>query len=118
MFGVFRNGAVIAFLGVVWQAGRVARQGRNAAGVERTLAALRAGGRLEEVDAGMVALARHLADSLDVVDPAEHPAQAASLARVQLSTLRALRGAPVDDDDGIADLVAALSAPMGDAAES
>jgi hypothetical protein len=94
-------------------------KGRNAAAIERTVAALRSGGRIEEVDAATVALARHLAAALDAVDPVEYPAQVASLARAQLGTLRILRGAAVDaDDDGLADLVAALSGPMGDAPES
>jgi hypothetical protein len=79
--------------------------------------ALRQTGRLESVDAATVALARTLAAALDMVDPVEYPAQAASLARVQLSTLKSLRGAPVDADDGLTDLVAALQAPMGDAEE-
>jgi hypothetical protein len=98
--------------------GGMPAKGRNTAAIERTVAALRSGGRIEEVDAATVALARHLAAALDAVDPLEFPAQAASLARVQLSTLRTLRGTGADDDDGLADLVAALSGPMGDAQES
>jgi hypothetical protein len=96
----------------------VNRRGRNRAAVERTVTALRAGGRLETVDAATIALARHLAAALDTVDPAENPAQVASLARVHLSTVKLLRGAAVDDDDGFAEVVAAMSTKMGDAPES
>jgi hypothetical protein len=93
---------------------------RNRRATERTIAALRAGGRLENVDAATLALARHLAAALDDVDSTEFPAQTASLARVQLATLRTLRG--LSDDSGhdpdIGDLLAALSAPMGDTPQS
>jgi P27 family predicted phage terminase small subunit len=89
---------------------------RNRAATERTIAALRAGGRLEETDAAATALARHLAAALDDTDGARFPAQTASLARVQLATLRTLRG--IDDDSGhdpdVGDLLAFLSAPVGD----
>jgi hypothetical protein len=89
---------------------------RNRAATERTISALRKGGRLEEVDAAAVALARHLARALDDVDGAKLPAQTASLARVQLATLRTLRG--IDDgserDTGVDELLAMLSAPVGD----
>jgi P27 family predicted phage terminase small subunit len=88
---------------------------RNRAAVERTITALRAGGRVEEVDAAAAALARHLATALDMVDPARYPAQTASLARSQLAALRVLRG--LDDDQtsgGVDELLAYLSAPLGD----
>jgi P27 family predicted phage terminase small subunit len=92
---------------------------RNRAATERTISALRAGGRLEEVDAAAAALARHLATALDLVDAARYPAQTASLARTQLATLRALRG--IEDDQnpsGLDELLAYLSAPLGDSAQS
>jgi hypothetical protein len=89
---------------------------RNQRATERTIDALRRGGRLEEVDAAAVALARHLALALDKVDGATMPAQTASLARVQLAALRTLRG--VDDgsdrDADLSELLAVLSAPVGD----
>jgi P27 family predicted phage terminase small subunit len=90
---------------------------RNQAATERTLTGLRRVGRLDEPDAGLVALARHLAEALDRIDPARFPAQTASLARVQLATLQSLRGH--DDEQptasgGVDDLLAFLSAPVGD----
>jgi hypothetical protein len=87
--------------------------------VERTVAALRVGGRLESADDATVALARTLAAALDVVDPVESPAQLASLARAHLAALKLLRGVnDTDADEGLSDLVAALQGPMGDAEES
>jgi hypothetical protein len=94
----------------------MAAKRRNRDATERTITALRAGGRLEHVDAAAVALARHLAAALDDVDAAERPAQVASLARVQLATLRTLRG--VDDDAArdpdVGELLAILSSEVGD----
>jgi hypothetical protein len=87
---------------------------RNQRATERTIDALRRGGKLEEVDAAAVALARHLALALDKVDGATMPAQTASLARVQLAALRTLRG--IDDgterDADVGELLAMLSAPL------
>ena len=95
------------------------RRSRNAAAVERTVAALRSGGRLEAADDATVALARTLAAALDLVDPVDGPAQMASLARAHLAALKLLRGVTdTDADDGLADLVAAMHGPMGDAPES
>jgi hypothetical protein len=95
------------------------RRSRNTTAIERTVVALRATGRLEPVDEATVALARTLAMALDVADPEESPAQLASLARAQLSTLKLLRGVnDTDGDDGLNDLLAALHGPMGDAPES
>jgi hypothetical protein len=89
---------------------------RNRTATERTISALRAGGKLEDVDAAAVALARHLAAVLDEVDGAKLPAQIASVARVQLAALRTLRG--IDDDTerdaDVSDLLAILSAEVGD----
>jgi hypothetical protein len=87
---------------------------RNQRATERTIDALRKGGKLEEVDAAAVALARHLALALDRIDASAMPAQTASLARVQLAALRTLRG--IDDgserDAGVDELLAMLSAPL------
>jgi hypothetical protein len=89
---------------------------RNRAATERTITALRAGGKLEEVDAAAVALARHVAAALDSVDAALLPAQTASLARVQLAALRTLRGFDVDTDRDadVSDLLAMLQTEVGD----
>jgi hypothetical protein len=81
------------------------------------IAALRRTGRIEDVDAAAVALLRHTARALDEVDPVLWPAQVASLARVHLATLRDLRGTR-DDDTSITALLAALSAPVGDPADT
>jgi transposase len=90
------------------------RTRRNRAAIERTITALRRGGRLEPVDAAGIALARHLAAALDVVDPEHYTAQLASLARVHLATLRQLRG--MDDrnegDPDLGELLSYLAAPM------
>jgi P27 family predicted phage terminase small subunit len=96
------------------------RSWRNQAATERSITALRRAGQLEEVDSAAVALARHLADALDRIDPARFPAQTASLARVQLAALRSLRGIDQDEPSGagIDELLAALSAPVGDSPNS
>jgi hypothetical protein len=93
----------------------MARRGRNHAAFERTLAALRTGGRLEPIDAALVAVGRTLATELD--DPDSVSSQTAW---AYLAVLKTLRGSADDTDDtvGLADLVAALSAPLGDAPES
>jgi hypothetical protein len=92
---------------------------RNRRATERTVEGLRKGGRLELADEASIALARTMAEALDTVDAEQYPAQLASLARVHLSTLRLLRGKPDNDDDaGVADWLAALSSPMGDAPEA
>jgi P27 family predicted phage terminase small subunit len=90
---------------------------RNQAATERTITALRHGGKLEEVDAATLALARHLAAALDALDAARYPTQTATLARAQLSALATLRGEPsgADRDEPPPDaLVAWLSSPVGD----
>ncbi len=94
------------------------RAWRNSAATERTITALRNTGKLEEADSATTALTRHLARALDQVDPARFPAQVASLARVQLNALRQLRGLDQEDSGGdLTELLAALSAPMGDTSE-
>jgi P27 family predicted phage terminase small subunit len=88
---------------------------RNRAATERTITALRQGGRLEDVDAATLALARHLAQALDELDAARFPTQTAGLARVQLSALASLRGERDADAQPTSDaLVAWLSSPVGD----
>ena len=81
---------------------------------ERGLAALKQTGRLEAVDAPMVALVRTLAALLD--DPEEPVVQTAWASK---SAWRDLRGvAAVGDDDELGQLLAALRTPVGDAPES
>jgi len=88
---------------------------RNRAATERTITALRQGGRLEDVDAATLALARHLAQALDELDAAKFPTQTATLARVQLSALASLRGERDADTSSTGDaLTAWLSTPVGD----
>jgi hypothetical protein len=89
---------------------------RNRAAVERTITGLRQGGKLEDVDAATVGLARHLATALDTVDPLTQAGRVAQLARVYLATLRSLRGVDEDSerDTDLGDLLALLSAPVGD----
>jgi hypothetical protein len=88
---------------------------RNQMGTERTLDALRAAGRLENVDASTVALARTLAEALDRVDPERYPSQLANLAKAQLDTLRVLRGNDDTDDRAFAQWLSSVQATMGDA---
>jgi hypothetical protein len=90
---------------------------RNSAAVERTITALRSAERVVDADAAAVALARHVARALDQIDPARYPAQTASLARVHLQTLRHLRGDEEHDGGGVDELIALLSAPVGDTAQ-
>src|SRR5215471_8841106 len=68
---------------------------RNQRGMESTIEALRATGRLERVDEATLALCRSLALAMDSLEP-DDPA-IASLARTQLQALRLLRG---QADDG------------------
>jgi P27 family predicted phage terminase small subunit len=87
---------------------------RNQSAAERTIAALRQTGKIEAVDEATLALVRTVAGALDQIDPEGEAAAMASLARVQLSALKMLRGQP-DDTDSLAAVLAGLSAQMGDA---
>jgi hypothetical protein len=86
----------------------------NAGGLEATLKALRAAGRLTEADEALVALARSLAAAVDA-DPSN-----AALAREYGRALQALQnsGKGVADDDASAFVLsvstAAVRAPLGD----
>ncbi|HEY2300289.1 MAG TPA: hypothetical protein VGH66_00270 [Acidimicrobiales bacterium] len=91
----------------------MARRGRNAAAFEHSLTALRVGGRIEAVDAALIAVGRTLAGDLD--DPDLTTSQTAW---AYLAVLKTLRGAAVNADDGLAELVAAMQGSMGDAPES
>lgn len=90
--------------------GRVARVRR---GVEAQLTAQRQLGQLEKVDAGLVALARTLADAADAehVDPAGSRYTVGALAGRLVPVLLELRGERAGEniaDDELAALVAAL----------
>jgi hypothetical protein len=86
-------------------------------GVDATVAALRAGGRLEPVDAGLVALVRTLADAVDDEHTAADGSRftVASLAGKLLPALDRLRGVDVGPDHD--DLTAALFGALPDRPE-
>ena len=88
----------------------------NRLATRRTVAALRSGGRLEGADDGVVGLALSTADLLDAAigDPEEKAYAVAALGRLHLAALVALSGkVPADADVGLAEVIAALSTPMG-----
>jgi hypothetical protein len=82
----------------------------------KTIVAMQAGGRLEDVDAVMVGLAQVTADLLDeAVDarPFERSYAIAALGRLHLQTLTALTARePSTADADFASIVAALSPPL------
>jgi hypothetical protein len=86
--------------------------GRNERALERSLRALREAGRIDDVDAAMIALARTLARSLDTATSAH---VVASIGRVHLEALRRLTNVPghADDDDGFNTLLEALRGTPG-----
>jgi hypothetical protein len=69
---------------------------RNRAAIDRTIAALRQAGRLDGVDASLVAVCRSLAAALD---DAPTPYVTATIGRVQLEALRLLTGKPAPEAD-------------------
>jgi hypothetical protein len=88
----------------------------NRLATRRTVAALRSGGRLEGADDGVVGLALSTAELLDAAigDPEEKAYAVAALGRLHLAALIALSGkVPADADAGLAEVIAALSTPMG-----
>ena len=88
----------------------------NRLATRRTVAALRSGGRLEGADDGVVGLALSTADLLDAAigDPEEKAYAVAALGRLHLAALVALSGkVPADADVGLAEVIAALSTPLG-----
>ena len=92
----------------------------NRTAVGRTIRALQATGRLELADAAVIGLARATADLLDaaIADPLEPAYARAALGRLHLSTVQALTGkGGADGDAALADVIAALSTPMGYATE-
>ena len=84
------------------------RPHRNAAAVERTLAALRSADRLESVDAALVAAVRTLGHALD---EAPNPYVAATIARVHLEGLRLLAGRPAPEPDELDEFLKSLARP-------
>jgi hypothetical protein len=80
------------------------------------VAALRAGGRLVEVDEARIGLARATADLFDqaIADPEEKAYAVAALGRLHLAALMALEGREGGDADiGLSEVIAALSTPLG-----
>ena len=94
------------------------RRGRARRGLDDTLTALRATGRLEKVDAALIALARVAVDQLDdaCADRDESRYTRGVLIARYHGVLTHLLARP-DDDDAGADL-AALFAEAGDATRS
>lgn len=88
-----------------------ARKTRNRAAFERTVRALKAGGRLEDVDAALVATGRTLAALLD-----DHDEPVVPVTWAYLNVLRDLRGVVGGDNDDFGALVAELSGTVGDRA--
>ena len=88
---------------------------RNQAAFARTVATLRAVGRIEPQDAALVALGRTLAE---IIDAAQEPVTQTAYAYAQV--IRALRGevTPAPGDDDLAAFLAVLQRQVGDAAES
>jgi hypothetical protein len=93
----------------------MARRSRNVAAYERTVSALRKVGRIEAVDAAIVAMGRTLAE---LMDAAEEPTTQTAWA--YLAVIKQLRGevTPATSDDDLAAFLAILSAQVGDAKES
>ena len=86
----------------------------NRAATRRTVRALRAGGRLENVDAAAIAAALTSADLLDAaILDADQPAYAkAQVVRAHLVALAALIGKDGGpSDDGVSAVIAALLTP-------
>jgi hypothetical protein len=82
--------------------------GRNRTAAESTIKALEMQGRLADIDAARVALVRALADAVDS-DPTN-----ASLWREYRASEQALREANDTSGDDFTQLLAALSAEVGD----
>jgi hypothetical protein len=95
-------------------AARRRRTGRVRRGLDETLAALRDGGRLDPVDAALVALARVAADELDAAcyDDDESRYTRATLIARYAGVLDTLTGHDLGDDGGPS--LDELLAAMGD----
>jgi len=91
-------------------------QHKNRLATKKTVVAMRAGGRLEPIDSGIVGLASATADLLDaaIADPDEPTYAVAALGRLHLATLTALVGKEeASVDAGLAEVIATLSTPLG-----
>ena len=86
--------------------------GRNRTAVEESIRALRDAGRLESVDAAKIAAAQSLADAVDA-DPSN-----ASLWREYRAAELVLRETNDTNTDEFAQLLAALSAEVGDSTQT
>ena len=90
------------------------------AGVESTIAAMRAAGRLEPVDDAVVELARSTARALEAaeLDETTGYGELSAVARAHLAALDRLScvGAGSSEPDAIERLLAELSGPVGDRA--
>jgi hypothetical protein len=88
---------------------------RNTAAFERTVASLKAVGRIEPQDAALVALGRTLAE---IIDAHEEPVTQTGYAYLQV--LRGLRGEVTSaaTDDDLSAWLAVLSTQMGDAPDA
>jgi hypothetical protein len=93
------------------------RRGRNGSAVERVIAALRAADRVQDVDAGALALVRTTGAALDAAAGAY---DVAVLARVHLSAIGyLLAGHAAERDDELDRFLASLRAPaLGDGSQS
>jgi hypothetical protein len=87
----------------------------NRSATRKTIVAMQAGGRLEGIDAALVGLARVTADMLDEALADDEKGYAlAGLGRLHLQTVLALTGKDAGTGDaGLAEIIAALSTPLG-----
>jgi hypothetical protein len=89
---------------------------KNRTATNKTIKGLAAGGRLEQVDQGLVGLATTTAELLDqaIEDPEEPTYAVAAMGRLHLAVLSALTGKEnADADAGLTQVIAALSTPLG-----
>lgn len=84
----------------------VARAGRNRRAANATIKSLEASGRITDADLARVEMLRALADAVDAIP------DNAALWRQYREAEITLREA-VDDNEGLAEFIAGLSAPMG-----
>jgi hypothetical protein len=91
-----------------------ARQKSLTAAARRTVAALKKRRALEEVDELKIQNVYFTADQLDHLNPLASPAMIASMTRAHLAACQALFGQePANNDDALAEVIAALSTPLG-----
>jgi hypothetical protein len=84
----------------------------NAAAANRSIRAMGKSGRLEGVDDMKVEVVRFVARSLDQLPSGTSAASRASLVRAYLSAIKLLVGeSDTVDDQGISEIIAALSTP-------